>query len=183
MDMAVEAPAVEAPAKEEGEEEIPAAEVKKIDQIEKKPQPEFEEIIEAKIKEKAAEEKQEHVVEAEVVEIPDIVDLPNDLPVKIQQEVEGRLQNLTVDISNQTLALLAESIAQKITADVAKYIKETNFVGDTVQLAELKKDNEVLVGKLEETVSDNKVLVEKIEELEDKKGRYIKLFGRFYIKK
>ncbi len=109
--------------------------------------------------------------------------LPNDLPVKIQQEVEGQLQNITVDISNQTLAILAESIARKITSDVAQYLKESNFTEDTVKLVELKKDNELLIDKLEETMADNKILVQKIQELDEKKGGFIKLFGKFYIKK
>ena len=78
--------------------------------------------------------------------------------------------------------MLAESIARKITYDVADFIKKTDFIEDAVQLGEYKKDNQLLLEKVEEVVSDNKLLVKRIEELEKDKGSFVKLFGNIYIK-
>ena len=111
---------------------------------------------------------------------------PQELPVavlnEVNREVENELKNVTLDISNQTLAVLAESIARKITSDVADYIKQTDFIEDAVQLGEYKKDNQILVGKLEELLSDNKILIKRIEELEKERNSFVKLFGNIYVK-
>lgn len=111
---------------------------------------------------------------------------PQELPVavlnEVNREVENELKNVTLDISNQTLAVLAESIARKITSDVADYIKQTDFIEDAVQLGEYKKDNQILVNKLEEILSDNKILIKRIEELEKERNSFVKLFGNIYVK-
>lgn len=111
---------------------------------------------------------------------------PQELPVavlnEVNREVENELKNVTLDISNQTLAVLAESIARKITSDVADYIKQSDFIEDALQLGEYKKDNEILVNKLEELLSDNKILVKRIEELEKERSSFVKLFGNIYVK-
>lgn len=104
------------------------------------------------------------------------------LPIQVKQGVENALQNVTVDISNQTLAVLAESIARKITSDVSEFLKQSDFIGDAVHLGEVKKDNEVLIKKLEELLQDNKILVQRIRELESENDSYVKLFGNIYIK-
>ncbi len=105
-----------------------------------------------------------------------------DLPVAIKREVEAELKNVTLDISNQTLAVLAESIARKITYDVADFIKKTDFIEDAVQLGEYKKDNELLVQKIDELISDNKILIKRIDELEKENNSFVKLFGTIYVK-
>lgn len=111
---------------------------------------------------------------------------PKELPVtilnEVNKEVENELKNVTLDISNQTLAVLAESIARKITYDVADYIKKTDFIEDAVQLGEFKKDNQILLGKIDELVSDNKILIKRIEELEKDRNSFVKLFGNIYVK-
>lgn len=111
---------------------------------------------------------------------------PKELPVtilnEVNKEVENELKNVTLDISNQTLAVLAESIARKITYDVADFIKKTDFIEDAVQLGEFKKDNQILLEKIDELVSDNKILIKRIEELEKDRSSYVKLFGNIYVK-
>ncbi len=112
----------------------------------------------------------------------EVQELPVAILNEVNKEVENELKNITLDISNQTLAVLAESIARKITSDVADFIKKTDFIEDAVQLGEYKKDNQLLLNKVEEVVSDNKLLIKKIEELEKDKGSFVKLFGNIYIK-
>ena len=117
----------------------------------------------------------------------DNADIVPELPVSIlnevNKEVENELKNVTLDISNQTLAVLAESIARKITYDVADFIKKTDFMEEAVQLGEYKKDNELLIKKVEEIIADNKILIKRIEELEKEKRSFVKLFGSIYVKK
>ena len=116
----------------------------------------------------------------------DNTDIVHELPVSIlnevNKEVENELKNVTLDISNQTLAVLAESIARKITYDVADFIKKTDFMEEAVQLGEYKKDNELLIKKVEEIIADNKILIKRIEELEKEKRSFVKLFGSIYVK-
>ncbi len=138
------------------------------------------------------EEAQEQQENSEQLETPNIEDNneqtqeviveAQDLPVAIQKEVEAELKNVTLDISNQTLAVLAESIARKITYDVADFIKKTDFIEDAVQLGEYKKDNQILLEKIDELISDNKILIKRIEELEKENKSFVKIFGNVYIK-
>ena len=115
---------------------------------------------------KPAEYKEEHV----------------ELPIEVKNRVDNELKNVTIDISNQTLAILAESIAKKITSDVADFIKKTDFTDGAIQLGECKKDNEILTEKIDELMTDNKILVQKIEELEKENKSYSKIFGNIYVK-
>jgi len=112
----------------------------------------------------------------------EVSELPVAILNEVNKEVENELKNVTLDISNQTLAVLAESIARKITYDVADFIKKTDFIEDAVQLGEYKKDNELLVKKIEEIVADNKILIQRIQELEKENRSFVKLFGSIYVK-
>ena len=105
-----------------------------------------------------------------------------ELPIEVKKRVDNELQNVTIDISNQTLAILAESIAKKITSDVADFIKKTDFTDGAVQLGEYKKDNEILTQKIDELMTDNKILVQRIEELEKENQAFNKVFGNIYLK-
>ena len=112
----------------------------------------------------------------------EVQELPVAILNEVNKEVENELKNVTLDISNQTLAVLAESIARKITYDVADFIKKTDFIEDAVQLGEYKKDNQLLLEKVEEVISDNKILIKRIEELEKENSSFVKLFGNIYVK-
>lgn len=118
--------------------------------------------------------------------VQEIYTEPQELPVSIinevNKEVENELKNVTLDISNQTLAVLAESIARKITYDVADFIKKTDFIEDAVQLGEYKKDNKLMLEKIDELIADNKILIQRIEELEKENKSFVKVFGNIYVK-
>lgn len=144
-----------------------------------------EEIVEEPSEEPAEEVKQ---IEEEIPKIPEteLKDFPvtvlQEVAYEVNREVENELKNVTLDISNQTLAVLAESIARKITYDVADFLKKTDFMEDAVKLGECKKDNEILVEKIDELICDNKILIQRIEELEKESDSFAKLFGNVYIK-
>ena len=124
----------------------------------------------------------ENLVTPEVIEDEIGQELPLAIINEVNKEVENELKNVTLDISNQTLTVLAESIARKITSDVSEFIKRTDLIEDAVQLGEYKKDNELLLEKVEELIADNKLLIEKIRELEKDSNSYVKLFGNVYMK-
>lgn len=135
---------------------------------------------EAPVIEEPAE--QEPVEDPEVHLCEESPELPVAILNEVNKEVENELKNVTLDISNQTLAVLAESIARKITYDVADFIKKTDFIEDAVQLGEYKKDNQLMLEKIDELISDNKVLIKRIEELEKDSRSFVKLFGNIYVK-
>lgn len=138
--------------------------------------------------EEPTEEFEEELPQSEVV-IDCVDEELKDFPVavlnEVNREVENELKNVTLDISNQTLAVLAESIARKITYDVADFLKKTDFIEDAIKLGEYKKDNQILVEKIDELISDNKILIKRIKELEQENSSnvsYVKLFGNIYVK-
>ena len=65
---------------------------------------------------------------------------------------------------------------------IADFIKKTDFIEDAVQLGEYKKDNQILLQKIDELISDNKILIKRIEELEKDNKCFVKLFGNIYVK-
>lgn len=132
--------------------------------------------------EQAQTETESQTVHETVQDVHDITELPVTIMNEVNKEVENELKNVTLDISNQTLAVLAESIARKITYDVADFIKKTDFIEDAVQLGEFKKDNQLMLEKIDELISDNKILVKRIEELEQDNNSFVKLFGNIYVK-
>ena len=166
----------------------PKCEINIIDKDEIKPvemSVEVEENIEPQQNEYQAdivEENNENPEVSEHFENETVQELPVAIINEVNKEVENELKNITLDISNQTLAVLAESIARKITSDVADFIKQTDFIEDAIQLGEYKKDNQLLVEKIEEVMSDNKILVQRIQELEKENRSFAKVFGNIYIK-
>lgn len=148
--------------------------------------PELEEVPTTEQEENQQEPQQnpqtEILQEESIEECVEVKELPVAILHEVNKEVENELKQVTLDISNQTLAVLAESIARKITSDVADFIKKTDFIEDAVSLGEYKKDNQILIEKIDELISDNKVLVKRIEELEKDNKSFVKLFGNIYIK-
>ncbi len=78
----------------------------------------------------------------------------------------AELQNLTIDVTGQTLQMLADAVAQKITSEIKEQIKNSDFVQQLLQDGALKKDNETLSKQVEELSEDNKKLAQRVEELE-----------------
>lgn len=131
---------------------------------------------------KPSQPEEEAIPVAQAEPVQEVTELPVAILNEVNKEVENELKNVTLDISNQTLAVLAESIARKITYDVADFIKKTDFIEDAVQLGEYKKDNQILLQKIDELISDNKILIKRIEELEKDNKCFVKLFGNIYVK-
>lgn len=82
--------------------------------------------------------------------------------VEVKKTSVGELQNVTIDVTGQTLQMLADAVAEKITDG----IKNSEFITQLLDDCCLKKDNETLAKKVEELTDDNKKLAKRVEELE-----------------
>lgn len=146
-------------------------------------QVEYEEIVNEENKEQVEFVENQEVQEEQIVEV---INETIENPV-VEQVVknypENEIKNVTLDITNQTLGVLAESIASKITTDIAKYLKDIDFLQEAMDMGAFKKDNEILAKKVQEIINDNKILVSRIKELESQKTDYVHVFGNIYIKK
>ena len=116
--------------------------------------------------------------ETTVLENNNPMDLPSNIePNEIMgsQQNKSELRNLTLDVTTQTLQMLAESVAKKITED----IKNSDMAEKLIEAGGYKKDNEILSQQVQELIDHNKKLSERIEQLEKKEGFFQKLIGLF----
>lgn len=105
---------------------------------------------------------------------------------KEKKEVEqssstAELQNLTIDVTSQTLQMLADAVAGKIISGIQEQIQNPEFVAQLLEDGSLKKDNEELSKKVEELTEDNKKLAHRVDELE--KSRRNSLINFEYFRK
>lgn len=112
--------------------------------------------------------------------------LENNTPIDLPSNIESNeiinspqnkpeLRNLTLDVTTQTLQMLAESVAKKITED----IKNSDMAEKLIEAGGYKKDNEILSQQVQELIDHNKKLSERIEQLEKREGFFQKLIGLF----
>lgn len=94
----------------------------------------------------------------------------------------GKLKNVTVDLTSQTLVMLAESIAQKISDDINIKIKDNDILQSALDSGKLRRDNEILAAQVEKLLEENKKLSSQIGFLLQEKAKFKKAFGSFYIK-
>ena len=78
-------------------------------------------------------------------------------------QVNPELKNFTIDLTSQTLQLLADALAQKITNEIKQ---NTELFQPLIEDKKFKEDNEVLSKKVDELMEDNIKLAQKVEQLE-----------------
>lgn len=78
----------------------------------------------------------------------------------------GELKNFTIDLTNQTLQLLADALAHKITNEIKQ---NSELFQPMLEDKTLKEDNEVLAKKVDELLEDNKKLAQRLAQLEKKR--------------
>lgn len=86
-------------------------------------------------------------------------------------QTDNGLKNVTIDITNQTLQMLAEAVAQKITTEIKQHVENSDLIQDLLVSGSYKRDNEVLASQVKELLDDNKALAERIESLENEKNQ------------
>ena len=108
--------------------------------------------------------------ETTVLENNTPIDLPSNIEnnelASTQTSNKSELRNLTLDVTTQTLQMLAESVAKKITED----IKNSDMAEKLIEAGGYKKDNEILSQQVQELIDHNKKLAERIEQLEKRES-------------
>lgn len=91
-------------------------------------------------------------------------------------EVIPQGKSFTLDVSSQTLQMLAEAVAKKISDDITN----SDMVNKLVEAGGYKRDNEILAKQVKELLEHNKELSQRIEQLESQPSRsfWDKIWGR-----
>ena len=85
-------------------------------------------------------------------------------------------KSFTLDVSSQTLQMLAEAVAKKISDDITNSDMATKLI----EAGGYKRDNEILAKQVKELLEHNKELSERIEHLESRASQ--NFWGRFWSK-
>ena len=76
-------------------------------------------------------------------------------------------KNFTLDVSSQTLQMLAEAVAKKISDDIAN----SSMTEKLIEAGGYKRDNEILAKQVQELLEHNRELSKRIEILESKESK------------
>ena len=127
---------------------------------------------------------------------PDKAKSPLDIPKKNEAQPvinHGELTNFTLDITNQTLMLLAETVASKISFNIQEKVQESEIFESLLEMGKLKRDNEILSEQVSKLVDENKKLIFKINLLQKENNKFklqqedaqkfVHLVGSLYLKK
>ena len=87
-----------------------------------------------------------------------------------------RDKSFTLDVSSQTLQMLAEAVAKKISDDITNSDMATRLI----EAGGYKRDNEILAKQVQELLEHNKELSARIEQLESHPSR--SFWARFWGK-
>lgn len=85
-------------------------------------------------------------------------------------------KHFTLDVTSQTLQMLAEAVAKKISDDITN----SDLATKLIEAGGYKKDNEILAKQVEDLLAHNKELSDRIELLENssKKSIFKRIWGR-----
>ena len=91
-------------------------------------------------------------------------------------EAQGVGKSFTLDVSSQTLQMLAEAVAKKICDDITN----SDMAGRLIEAGGYKRDNEILAKQVQELLAHNKELSSRIEQLESRPSRSLwdKIWGK-----
>ena len=86
-------------------------------------------------------------------------------------------KSFTLDVSSQTLQMLAEAVAKKISDDITNSDMATRLI----EAGGYKRDNEILAKQVQELLEHNRELSSRIEQLESHTSR--NFWNRFWGQK
>ena len=112
----------------------------------------------------------EHVV-TDLTPTPVEKYVPEDMPTDFNPQ-----KSFTLDVSSQTLQMLAEAVAKKISDDITNSDMATRLI----EAGGYKRDNEILAKQVQELLEHNKELSARIEQLESHPSR--SFWSRFWGK-
>ncbi len=90
-----------------------------------------------------------------------------DTAQQVSNEPIPQGKSFTLDVSSQTLQMLAEAVAQKISDDIAN----SDWTEKLVEAGEYKRDNKILAQQVKELMEHNLELTKRIEQLESKESK------------
>ena len=116
------------------------------------------------------EKEEEHI-------ITDLTPTPVEkyVPEEVSTELTPQ-KSFTLDVSSQTLQMLAEAVAKKISDDITNSDMATRLI----EAGGYKRDNEILAKQVQELLEHNKELSARIEQLESHTSRnfWSKFWGK-----
>lgn len=85
-------------------------------------------------------------------------------------------KGFTLDVSSQTLQMLAEAVAKKISDDITNSDMATKLI----EAGGYKRDNEILAKQVKELIEHNKELSDRIQQLESQPSKtfWAKIWGK-----
>ena len=98
------------------------------------------------------------------------------LKEETQTEIIPQGKSFTLDVSSQTLQMLAEAVAKKISDDMTNSDMATRLI----EAGGYKRDNEILAKQVHELLEHNKELSKRIEQLESHESK--NFWSRFWGK-
>lgn len=96
---------------------------------------------------------------------------------EVQQAPQVQGKSFTLDVSSQTLQMLAEAVAKKISDDITN----SNLTEKLIEAGGYKRDNEILAQQVKELLEHNKELSKRIEQLESYESK--SFWARFWSKR
>lgn len=95
---------------------------------------------------------------------------------ELKEETLPQGKSFTLDVSSQTLQMLAEAVAKKISDDITNSDMATRLI----EAGGYKRDNEILAGQVKKLLEHNKELSQRIEMLEshESKSFWAKIWSR-----
>ena len=91
-----------------------------------------------------------------------------------QAEIFSQEKSFTLDVSSQTLQMLAEAVAKKISDDITN----SNLTEKLIEAGGYKRDNEILAKQVKELIEHNNELSKRIEQLESQESK--SFWARFW---
>ena len=118
--------------------------------------------------EEKEEAEEEHIV-------TDLTPTGKYTPEEMSSELTPQ-KSFTLDVSSQTLQMLAEAVAKKISDDITNSDMATRLI----EAGGYKRDNEILAKQVQELLDHNKELSARIEQLESHTSK--RFWSRFWGK-
>ena len=108
--------------------------------------------------------------------VPEIVEDSNEEEHIVTDLTPQKDKSFTLDVSSQTLQMLAEAVAKKISDDITNSDMATRLI----EAGGYKRDNEILAKQVQELLEHNKELSARIEQLESHSSRrfWQKIWGQ-----
>ena len=96
-----------------------------------------------------------------------IQEAQQELEEETPQPPQTQGKSFTLDVSSQTLQMLAEAVAKKISDDITK----SSITEKLIEAGGYKRDNEILAQQVKELLEHNKELSKRIEQLESHESK------------